>query len=173
MRAGQMRAGQRLPMSSPSVSNGRPVHRRPEEFDAFLRLAHLFAELLKGGPVTWQGKHRAPLHDQDVVPHTESGPFPAWIGIGGSPQSVLRAARYGYSLMLAIIGGNPARFASFSQLFTITPLGSPVEPEVRMRLPLSCREGRPLSGSVRGCPWIHRAAPSIRWGERLARAPVM
>jgi len=51
------------------------------------------------------------------VPHTESGPFPAWIGVGGSPQSVIRAARYGYSLMLAIIGGSPARFAPFSRLY--------------------------------------------------------
>ncbi|HEY3001979.1 MAG TPA: LLM class flavin-dependent oxidoreductase [Kribbellaceae bacterium] len=83
--------------------------------DLFEEKAHLFAELLKGGPVTWEGKHRAPLFEQDVVPHTQ--PFPAWIGVGGSPQSVLRAARYGYSLMLAIIGGNPARFAPFSQLF--------------------------------------------------------
>ena len=77
----------------------------------------LFAELLKGGPVTWQGKARSSLYHQDVVPHLESGPFPAWIGVGGSPQSVIRAARYGYSLMLAIIGGSPARFAPFSQLF--------------------------------------------------------
>jgi probable LLM family oxidoreductase len=85
--------------------------------DLFEEKAGLFAELLKGGPVTWQGKTRAPLHNQDVVPHTEHGPFPAWIGVGGSPQSVIRAARYGYSLMLAIIGGNPARFAPFTQLF--------------------------------------------------------
>ena len=77
----------------------------------------LFAELLKGGPITWQGKTRSSLYHQDVVPHLESGPFPAWIGVGGSPQSVIRAARYGYSLMLAIIGGSPARFAPFSQLF--------------------------------------------------------
>ncbi|GAA4574802.1 LLM class flavin-dependent oxidoreductase [Planotetraspora kaengkrachanensis] len=83
----------------------------------FEEKAQLFAELLKGGPVTWQGTIRAPLRDQDVVPHTESGPFPAWIGVGGSPQSVVRAARHGYSLMLAIIGGSPARFAPFSQLF--------------------------------------------------------
>jgi len=83
----------------------------------FEEKAQLFAELLKGGPVTWQGSTRAPLHDQDVVPHTESGPFPAWIGVGGSPQSVVRAARYGFSLMLAIIGGSPARFAPFSRLF--------------------------------------------------------
>jgi alkanesulfonate monooxygenase SsuD/methylene tetrahydromethanopterin reductase-like flavin-dependent oxidoreductase (luciferase family) len=83
----------------------------------FEEKASLFAELLKGGPVTWQGKTRASLYDQDVVPHTESGPFPAWIGVGGDPNSVIRAARYGYSLMLAIIGGSPARFAPFSELF--------------------------------------------------------
>jgi probable LLM family oxidoreductase len=83
----------------------------------FEEKAQLFAEILKGGPVTWQGKTRAPLQEQDVVPHTESGPFPAWIGVGGSPQSVIRAANYGFSLMLAIIGGSPARFAPFSQLF--------------------------------------------------------
>jgi probable LLM family oxidoreductase len=85
--------------------------------ELFEEKAGLFAELLKGGPVTWEGKHRAPLLHQDVVPHLENGPFPAWIGVGGSPESVLRAARYGYNLMLAIIGGNPARFAPFSQLF--------------------------------------------------------
>jgi len=86
--------------------------------DLFEEKTDLFAELLKGGPVTWQGKTRAALHDQDVVPHTEYGPFPTWIGVGGSPQSVIRAARLGFSLMLAIIGGSPARFAPFSQLFT-------------------------------------------------------
>ncbi|MCU1659128.1 MAG: luciferase, partial [Pseudonocardiales bacterium] len=85
--------------------------------DLFEEKTNLFAELLKGGPVTWQGKTRASLHEQDVVPHIESGPFPTWIGVGGSPQSVFRAAHYGLSLMLAIIGGNPARFAPFSQLF--------------------------------------------------------
>jgi len=85
--------------------------------DLFEEKTNLFAELLKGGPVTWQGKTRPPLDNQDVVPHIESGSFPVWIGVGGSPQSVIRAARYGFSLMLAIIGGSPARFAPFSQLF--------------------------------------------------------
>ena len=85
--------------------------------DLFEEKTSLFAELLTGGPVTWHGKTRASLHNQDVVPHTESGPFPAWIGVGGSPQSVIRAARHGFSLMLAIIGGTPARFAPFSRLF--------------------------------------------------------
>jgi probable LLM family oxidoreductase len=85
--------------------------------ELFEEKTQLFAELLKGGPVTWRGNTRAPLNNQDVVPHTESGPFPAWLGVGGSPESVIRAARYGFSLMLAIIGGPPARFAAFSQLF--------------------------------------------------------
>jgi len=85
--------------------------------ELFEEKTNLFAELLKGGPVTWQGNTRAALHNQDVVPHTEFGPFPAWIGVGGSPQSVVRAAHYGFSLMLAIIGGSPARFAPFARLF--------------------------------------------------------
>ena len=85
--------------------------------DLFEEKTELFAELLKGGPITWQGKTRASLHNQDVVPHPENGTFPVWIGVGGSPQSVIRAAHYGFSLMLAIIGGSPARFAPFSELF--------------------------------------------------------
>ncbi|MFS8099077.1 LLM class flavin-dependent oxidoreductase [Lentzea alba] len=83
--------------------------------DLFEEKTQLFAEILKGGPVTWQGKTRASLHEQDVVPYTE--PFPTWIGVGGSPQSVVRAASHGFSLMLAIIGGHPGRFAPFSELY--------------------------------------------------------
>lgn len=85
--------------------------------ELFEEKTNLFAELMKGGPVTWQGNTRPALHQQDVVPHLESGTFPVWIGVGGSPQSVIRAATYGFSLMLAIIGGSPARFAPFSELF--------------------------------------------------------
>ncbi len=90
----------------------------------------LFAELMKGGPVSWQGTTRAPLRDQDVVPHLESGAFPVWLGVGGSPESVIRTARYGFSLMLAIIGGPPARFAPFSRLFrqALAELGQPERP---------------------------------------------
>jgi probable LLM family oxidoreductase len=85
--------------------------------ELFEEKVDLFAELLKGGPITWQGKMRPSLNNQDVVPYTEAGPFPAWIGVGGSPRSVVRAAHHGFSLMLAIIGGSPARFRPFSQLF--------------------------------------------------------
>jgi len=96
----------------------------------FEEKTNLFAALMKGGPVSWRGATRAPLHDQDVVPHLESGAFPVWIGVGGSPESVIRAARYGFSLMLAIIGGPPARFAPFSQLFheALREFGQPTRP---------------------------------------------
>jgi probable LLM family oxidoreductase len=83
--------------------------------ELFEEKTNLFAELLKGEPITWKGKTRPELHNQDVVPHTE--PFPVWIGVGGSPQSVVRAAHYGFSLMLAIIGGHPSRFAPYAKLF--------------------------------------------------------
>ena len=95
----------------------------------FEEKTNLFAELVKGGRVTWEGTTRSALHDQDVVPHLES-PLPVWIGVGGSPESVLRAARYGFSLMLAIIGGPPARFAPFSELFrrSLREFGQPARP---------------------------------------------
>lgn len=64
------------------------------------------------------------------MPHTEFGPFPTWLGVGGSPESVVRAARYGFSLMLAIIGGPAARFAPFARLFreALERLGQPPRP---------------------------------------------
>ncbi len=76
----------------------------------------LFAALLRGGPVTWQGSVRPPLHDQGVFP-TPERVLRCWIGVGGSPKSVVRAARYGLPLMLAIIGGDPMRFAPYADLY--------------------------------------------------------
>jgi probable LLM family oxidoreductase len=77
----------------------------------------LFSRLLSEGPVRWSGRSRAPLEVERVYPPTESGPLQAWVGVGGSPESVVRAARYGMPLMLAIIGGSPARFAPLVQLY--------------------------------------------------------
>ncbi len=77
----------------------------------------LFAELLKGGPVSWSGSVRAPLTDQQVFPPAESGSITTWVGVGGTPESVVRAAHYGFPLMLAIIGGDPLRFEPFVGLY--------------------------------------------------------
>lgn len=77
----------------------------------------LLVELFKEGPVTWSGKTRASLSNQEVYPKTESGAMAMRVGVGGSPESVIRAARLGIPMALAIIGGDPARFAPFAKLY--------------------------------------------------------
>ncbi|WP_243074738.1 LLM class flavin-dependent oxidoreductase [Microbacterium sp. SS28] len=76
----------------------------------------LFSQLLTEKPVTWSGSTRASLEDADVFPKTENG-IRAWVGVGGTPESAVRAARYGYGLMLAIIGGPAHRFRVFTDLY--------------------------------------------------------
>jgi probable LLM family oxidoreductase len=106
---------------------GYDVSRYEELFEDKLSL---FAELLKRGPVTWSGSTRGPLDGVAIHPPIENGTLKTWIGVGGSPQSVVRAARYGLPLTLAIIGGNPARFRSFVDLYrqTLETLGRPMLP---------------------------------------------
>jgi probable LLM family oxidoreductase len=83
----------------------------------FEEKVQLFAELLKERPVTWKGKTRSALTHQRVYPPTASGRLPVWIGVGGTPESIIRAARYGFPLMLAIIGGDPLAFARHVELY--------------------------------------------------------
>lgn len=77
----------------------------------------LFNKLLDEKPVTWEGTTRAALREADVFPKTDSGRLRTWVGVGGSPQSVIRTAHYGLRLMLAIIGGAPARFTPYVDLY--------------------------------------------------------
>jgi probable LLM family oxidoreductase len=77
----------------------------------------LFAALLPQDKVSWQGSIRPPLKDQRVYPPLEQGPLRTWIGVGGSPESVVRAVRYDLPLMLAVIGGDPLRFKPFVDLY--------------------------------------------------------
>lgn len=83
----------------------------------FEEKVELFSQLLKEEPVTWEGTMRASLDHADVYPKTESGYLQTMIGVGGSPQSVVRAAHYGFPLMLAIIGGSPERFVPYIDLY--------------------------------------------------------
>ncbi|MDT5322157.1 MAG: hypothetical protein QOD88_4679 [Mycobacterium sp.] len=92
---------------------GFPLDQYEELFDEKL---DLFAALLKQQPVTWQGQLRPPLINQDVFPPVEHGPLKTWIGVGGSAESVVRAAHYDLPLMLAIIGGDPKRFLPYIDL---------------------------------------------------------
>ncbi len=77
----------------------------------------LFHRLLDEKPVSWKGTTRAALNEADVFPKTESGRLKTWVGVGGSPESVIRTARYGFRLMLAVIGGAPERFAPYIDLY--------------------------------------------------------
>jgi len=87
----------------------------------------LFAALLPQEPVTWKGRTRTPLSRQRVFPPIEAGTLKTWIGVGGSPESVIRAARYDLPLMLAIIGGDPKRFRPYVDLYhrTFAQIGKP------------------------------------------------
>ena len=91
---------------------------------------NLFAALLQQEPVTWQGSIRPPLSNQRVFPPVEQAPLKTWVGVGGSPESVVRAVRYGLPLMLAIIGGDPKRFRPYVDLYhrAFTQIGQPAQP---------------------------------------------
>lgn len=89
----------------------------------------LFVELLQEQPVTWSGTMRADLENADVFPKTERG-LRTWVGVGGSPESVVRVARHGLGLMFAIIGGPAARFRPLIELYhrSTTMVGTPEHP---------------------------------------------
>ena len=67
--------------------------------------------------VTWNGKHTQSLDDRGVFPRPVQNPLPVWIAVGGTPQSVVRAGTLGLPLAIAIIGGSPARFVPFADLY--------------------------------------------------------
>ncbi len=77
----------------------------------------LFVALLRSDTVTWQGRTRPPLTKQRIFPPVAGGPLKTWVGVGGSPESVVRAARYDLPLALAIIGGDPKRFRPYVDLY--------------------------------------------------------
>jgi probable LLM family oxidoreductase len=85
--------------------------------ELFAEKLELLLKLREAETITWSGKHRPALHNQGVYPRPVQQPIPVWIAVGGTPQSVVRAATLGLPLALAIIGGMPERFASFAQLY--------------------------------------------------------
>ncbi len=133
----------------------------------------LFAALLRQQTVTWQGSTRAPLDNQRVFPPIETGVLRTWIGVGGSPESVVRAARYDLPLMLAIIGGDPKRFLPYVDLYhrAYAQLGKPAQAigvhshgyvaetddKAREELWPDYKRMRDRIGSERGWPPMQRA----------------
>ena len=90
----------------------------------------LFMKLQREENVSWSGTVRSPLVAQALHPRMPEGGIPTWIGVGGSPASVVRAARHGLPLMIAIIGGHPQRFAGHVELYrrTLEQAGHPIQP---------------------------------------------
>ncbi|HVU34228.1 MAG TPA: Atu2307/SP_0267 family LLM class monooxygenase [Opitutaceae bacterium] len=70
--------------------------------------------------VTWSGRHRAALTGQGVYPRPVQNPLPVFVGVGGTPASVMRAAKLGLPLIIAIIGGQPAHFRPLADLYRRT-----------------------------------------------------
>ena len=85
--------------------------------ELFAEKLELLLRVREAERVTWSGKHRAPLDDAGVYPRPVQDPLPVWIAVGGTPQSVLRAALVGLPLAIAIIGGQPERFAPLARLY--------------------------------------------------------
>ena len=90
-----------------------------------------------GQPVHWKGTVRPPVEGMRVYPPVERPPLSTWVGVGGSPESVVRAARYGFPLTLAIIGGDPRRFVPYVELYhrALAQLGQPATLPVGVHSP--------------------------------------
>jgi probable LLM family oxidoreductase len=89
-----------------------------DDYDAlFSEKLELLLELLRSERVTWSGAHRSPMEDLGVYPRPVQEPLPVWVAVGGTPESAVRAGRLGLPMALAIIGGQPERFAPFAELY--------------------------------------------------------
>ncbi|MEJ0097496.1 MAG: LLM class flavin-dependent oxidoreductase [Bauldia sp.] len=86
----------------------------------FAEKLDLLLKIRAGEKVTWSGKHRPPLKNQGIYPRPVQNPLPVWVAVGGTPESVVRAATLGLPLALAIIGGQPAHFAPLVDLYRQT-----------------------------------------------------
>ena len=130
----------------------------------------LFAAVRQQNPVTWSGSMRAPLVDKSVYPPLEHGLLPTWIGVGGSPESVVRTAKYGFNLMLAIIGGEPERFAPYVDLFqrAIAQFGMPM-PKIGVHSPGHVAE---TDEQAREELWPHHSEMTNRIGKERGWGPM-
>src|SRR5918993_279431 len=102
--------------------------------ELFAEKLELLLAVRENERVTWSGEHRAPLEDAGVYPRPVQDPLPVWIAVGGTPQSVVRAALLGLPLAIAIIGGQPERFAPLAELYREAARGVGHDPG---RLPIS------------------------------------
>lgn len=84
--------------------------------DLFAEKLDLLLAIRENEKVTWSGRFRPPIEGQGIYPRAEQQPLPVWVAVGGTPASIVRAATRGLPVALAIIGGDPARFAVLADL---------------------------------------------------------
>jgi probable LLM family oxidoreductase len=77
----------------------------------------LLQKINQQNPITWNGKHRAALNNQQVLPRAVNNHLNIWVAVGGTPESVVRAGKAGLPVIFAIIGGNPAQFKPLFQYY--------------------------------------------------------
>jgi probable LLM family oxidoreductase len=102
--------------------------------ELFAEKLGLLLRLREDVRVTWQGRHRAPIDGLGVYPRPVQDPLPVWIAVGGNPDSAIRAGTLGLPMALAIIGGEPARFAPFAKLHRQAALRSGHDPAPPMSI---------------------------------------
>ncbi|AQW21674.1 luciferase [Lentilactobacillus curieae] len=98
--------------------------------DLFNEKLEMYDQLLKEKPITWNGNFTESLKNQEVYPKTDYDGLETYIGIGGSPESIIRTAKYGYKVIIAIIGGQADRFVPYIDLYkrASEQFGNPVQP---------------------------------------------
>lgn len=130
----------------------------------------LFVRLLSNAPVSWKGASRSALNTQAIYPPIENGSLRTWVGVGGSPESVVRAAKHGLPLTLAIIGGNPIRFRPYVDLYleSLARFGKPVQP-IAVHSPGHIAA---TDEQAREEIWPHYAAMMTRIGAERGWPPV-
>lgn len=96
--------------------------------DLFTEKLELLLAIRDNEKVTWSGRFRPPINGQGVYPRPFQDPLPISVGVGGTPASVVRAARLGLPMVLAIIGGEPARFRSLVDLYRHTLEDNELDP---------------------------------------------
>lgn len=129
----------------------------------------IFARVMREEKVSWKGETRSPLQKATVYPRLGQ-PMPVWVGVGGSPESVVRVARYDLQLMLAIIGGDPLRFKPYVDLYhrAVAQLGTPARP-IGIHSPGYVGE---TDEAAREAVWPHYQASFGRIGRERGWPPV-
>ncbi|MGB9357061.1 MAG: Atu2307/SP_0267 family LLM class monooxygenase [Acidimicrobiia bacterium] len=97
--------------------------------ELFAEKLDLLVQIRDNERVTWSGEFRAPLDDQAIYPRPHQDPLPVWVGVGGTPASIVRAAKMGLPVALAIIGGDPVRFRALASLYRRTLAESGFDPD--------------------------------------------